>query len=255
MINVIIIEDEAPARRKLRRYLGELDDRVAILAECETITDALAYLRQNNKVHLILSDISLRDGNAFAIYEQITDLPPIIFTTAYDEYLMNAFETNGIGYLLKPYTLNQFRNAWEKFMRLRDSSADHSSVLTKLSDLFEEITKPLYKKRFAFHSGTKTLFLETSTIAYFVAEDSVVFAVGAEQQRHLLAQSTLREVSKLLDPAMFFKINRGEMVNINFVERLERYNKNSIAIKLKGFSGFLVTSQSKTAAFREWVER
>src|SRR3569832_2081187 len=107
MINVVIIEDEAPARRKLRRFLAELEDGVTVVSECETVAEAVQYLRQAGRVHVILSDISLRDGNAFAIYEQVTVLPPIIFITAYSEYLMNAFETYGIAYLLKPYTLEQ----------------------------------------------------------------------------------------------------------------------------------------------------
>lgn len=255
MTNILIIEDEAPARRKLHRFLAEVGEEVNVIAECETITDAVEHLQQAIVVHLILSDISLRDGNAFEIYEQAINVPPIIFITAYNEYLMNAFETNGIAYLLKPYTQEQFRKAWEKFKRLQNNVADHSSILDRLSNLIKSDAQPSYKKRLAIHSGKGTMFLEVNAIAYFVCEDSLVFAVDAHSQRHMLSQGTLKEIAEVLNPNEFFQINRGELVNIDFVERLERYTKNSIAVKLKGTKSYLITSQSKTAAFKEWIER
>jgi DNA-binding LytR/AlgR family response regulator len=254
MINVIIIEDEAPARRKLQRFLRELDQEVNVLAECETITDAVQFLQQPHTIDLILSDIMLRDGLAFSIYVQVPDVPPIIFITAYNQYLMDAFETNGIGYLLKPYSQEQFKTAWNKFMYLHSKYPDARLILEKLGSLLDGNNQAVYKKRFSCNSARSIIFLETPAIAYFVAEESVVFAVDSSNHRHILSKGTLKDILQQLDPEQFYQINRSEIVNQSFIERLERYGKNSIAIRLRNMPNVLITSQSKTASFREWME-
>lgn len=256
MINILIIEDEAPARRKLNRFLRQLDEKTNVVAEFETIADAIAYLQNNiNSVQLILSDVSLRDGNAFGIYDQVKDLPPIIFTTAYDDYLMKAFETNGIAYLLKPYTFDQFKIAWNKLLRFRHGSADNNFMLNQLSSLLERGTRPTYKKRFPCKLGQEMIFVEAGNICYLLAEESVVFAVDIRNQKYMLSQSSLKEVLNQVDPLQFFQINRSEIVNVKLIERFERYGKNNIAVKLIGIPSYLITSQSKTAAFREWIDQ
>lgn len=127
MINVVIIEDELPARRKLIRFLSEVDTPITILAEIDTVADAICFLTTASSVDLILSDIELLDGNAFEIYNQVSVNCPIIFTTAYNQYLMDAFESNGISYLLKPFTLDRFLQAWKKFTTLRTQNSQERS--------------------------------------------------------------------------------------------------------------------------------
>jgi DNA-binding LytR/AlgR family response regulator len=255
MINVLVIEDEAPARRKLQRFIEDLDEEINILPYCETINDAVNFLQQNHQVHLILSDINLRDGSAFSIYKQVRNVPPIIFITAYNEYVLDAFETNGIGYLLKPYNAKQFKNAWDKFLRLRSLPADQSIILAKLGSLLDRKDAAVFKKRFSCTTGRGITFLQTDSIAYFLAEESVVFAIDSFNQKHLLSTDTLKDILQQLDPAQYYQINRSEIVNLQFIERLERYGKNSIAIKLKRIPVVLITSQSKTAAFRDWTQQ
>jgi DNA-binding LytR/AlgR family response regulator len=234
MINIIIIEDEAPARRKLHRFLGQLNEKTCVIAEFETVADAVAYLKNNiNDVQLILSDISLRDGNAFGIYEHLSDLPPIIFTTAYNEYMMNAFETNGIAYLLKPYTLDQFKTAWQKFLRFGYTSTDTNFMLNKLSNLLEKGSRPSYKKRFPCKLGREMIFIEVENICYFLAEESVVFAVDSLNHKYMLSQSTLKEIINQVDPVQFFQINRSEMVNI--LKDLNAMVKTTLQLSLEEF--------------------
>ena len=117
MIRVLIIEDEIPARNKLKRFLKELDTKIEIVDEIDTVEAAINFLI-NKQVELIFSDIELLDGNAFEIYNKVSVNCPIIFTTAYNQFWMNAFESNGIEYLLKPFSKERFQKAWNKFLYL-----------------------------------------------------------------------------------------------------------------------------------------
>jgi len=255
MTKILIIEDEIPARKKLKRFLEELDTTTEVVAEIDTIEKAVEFLT-NSKVDLIFSDIELLDGNAFEIYKQVEVNCPIIFTTAYDQFWMNAFETNGIEYLLKPFSKERFQKAWTKFLLFKNSTPEENTLLTNLTKLLERNTvEKSYKKRFTVNSHQKIYFIETENITFFEANEGVVFAVDISGKKHLLNESTLKEVENQLDPADFFRINRGELVSKKHLEKIERYTKNILAIKLKGYENTLKTSQNTTASFREWIEK
>lgn len=257
MISVVIIEDEAPARRKLNRFLDEVPEEVNIIAELTTVEEAIVFLKTLPKIDLILSDIELLDGNAFTIYEEVNIICPIIFTTAYNQFLMNAFESNGIDYLLKPFSSERFQKAWNKFLLLRNSKQDQTelaSTVNRLISSFQTNDKS-FKKRFAVNTSRATYFIETTQIQYFKAEDGVIIAVDKENKNHLLAVSTLKEIENQLDPEQFFKINRSEIVHKLFIDSIERYNKNTLAVKLQFQKNHLITSQSSTASFRNWIEQ
>lgn len=253
MIRIILIEDELPARKKLRRFLEELNEPVSVIAETGSVQETVDLLTSGVTADLILSDIELLDGNAFEIFEQVKISCPVIFTTAYDRYWMNAFESNGIEYLLKPFSLERFRKAWEKFLMLRGKETE---LLKGLDRLIRSAAGGRdTKKRFSVHAQQGISFVETEDIMYFLAEEGVVFAVDNKGKRHLLTCSTLKEAEEAVDPAEFFRINRGEVINRKYIERIERYSKNALSIKLKDHARYLVTSQGNTAGFREWVEK
>lgn len=255
MIRVLIIEDEVPARNKLKRFLGEQEELITVVAEIETVVEAIEFLRREKNIDLILSDIELRDGNAFEIYHQVQVSCPIIFTTAYNQFFMDAFESNGIEYLLKPFSQERFKKAWSKFLLLRKSPSPDNDFLQKLNQLVgNSLSGNPPKTRFAVNSNRETYFLNVENIMFFTAEEGVVFAIDRHSKKHLLSHNTLKEVEGLLDDA-FFRINRSEMVNKKYIRSIERYSKNSIAIKLDGYEKHLVTSQSSTGSFREWVEK
>lgn len=256
MIKVLIIEDEIPARNKLKRFLNELEETITIVAEIGTVADAIEYLRAEREIDLILSDIELQDGNAFEIYREVQVSCPIIFTTAYNQFLMDAFESNGIEYLLKPFSLNRFKKAWNKFLLLRKSPSLENQLLIKLNQIIgKQPPENIPKRRFAVTANKETYFLDVDDILFFTAEEGVVFAIDRNSKKHLLTQNTLKEIEVLLDEMTFFRINRSEIVNKKYIDRIERYSKNTIAIKLDGYENHLVTSQSSTASFREWVEK
>lgn len=254
MIKVVIIEDEAPAVRKLRRFLEELSDPITVVAELATVADAVVFLK-DAAVDVIFSDIELADGNAFEIYKEVTPECPIIFATAYNQFLMDAFESNGIAYLLKPFSFDRFEKAWQKFKLLQQPQPELDDiVLKKLSILLGQSNMPnSYLSRFAVNKANATYFLAISDIVFFNAEEGVVFAIDHQGKNHLLTQATLKQIEEELDPKYFFRINRAQLVHKNYIQEIERYNKNTLAIKLKTGSQSLITSQSVTSAFKLWI--
>jgi len=255
MIKIVIIEDEIPARKKLKRFLEEQERTTEVVAEIDTVEMAVEFLN-NTKVDLIFSDIELLDGNAFDIYNQVLVSCPIIFTTAYDQFWMNAFESNGIAYLLKPFSKERFQKAWEKFLLFRNSVDDKSKLLTNLSKLIEQhINGKSYKKRFTIHTHQGFYLLPIENIAFFEANEGVVFAFDAIGKKHLLSESTLKEIEEQVNPSHLFRINRSELVSKQHIEKIERYGKNTLAVKMVGIDRYLKTSQSSTSAFRVWIEK
>lgn len=247
--DVLIIEDELPARRKLKRYIDQLEADVQVAAECATVEEAILFFEKGGQADLIFSDISLQDGNAFEIYQEIALKSPIIFTTAYDNHMLKAFESNGIDYLLKPFTFERFEKAWKKFLLFTQQHAFPQKSTAK-PESFEG-----YKSRFIINTTKDSYFLEVENIAYFLSEGGVVKAIDQHGKGHILNTPTLKEIEDSVDPGQFFRINRGELVHKPAIERMERYGKNNLAIKVRGIDKPLITSQSATATFREWVEK
>lgn len=253
MIKVLILEDELPARKKMIRFLNELPDVIHVVAEIDTIDKGIEFLKTTT-VDVIFSDIELLDGKAFEIFEQVQISCPIIFTTAYDNYWINAFETNGIEYLLKPFSMERFQKAWNKFLLFKKSENPNQELLNQLSHFINNNTEKKYKTRFSISNNKSIYFLDVNTITFFEAEDSVVFAHDVSGKKHLMNEATLKEIENQLHPDDFFRINRSELVQKKFVDKIERYSKNSYAIKIKGVEKHLITSQSNSAAFRAWID-
>lgn len=256
MIKVVIIEDEAPARRKLKRFLADLSDPVLVVAELTNIAQSIEYLENTKEIDLILSDIELLDGNAFNIFREVQLSTPIIFTTAYDQFYMDAFESNGIEYLLKPFSFERFKKAWNKFLLLRGDKRDNLEIMNKIGELLSQQNAgiPEFKKRFSVSSGRKMYFIDTEEVLYFSAEEGVVLAVDIKLKNHILSYPTLKEIEIMVDPYEFYRINRSQLVNKKFIEQIQRYSKNTVAVKLKGLEKLMLTSQSNTATFRQWIE-
>jgi DNA-binding LytR/AlgR family response regulator len=255
MINILLLEDEIPARKKLKRFLEEMDVQINIVAEIDTVAMGIVFLK-NNAVDLIFSDIELLDGNSFEIYNQVPLSCPIIFTTAYDQFWMDAFESNGIAYLLKPFSKDRFQKAFDKFLLFSNAANDENKQLTNLEKLIEQhFTKQSYKNRFTIHRNREFFFLDVENITFFGASEGVVFAYDTTGKRHLLNESTLKEIEDQLNPSDFFKINRSELISKQHVEKIERYTKNTLSVKMKGYAYHLKTSQTTTSVFREWIEK
>ncbi|GGG29058.1 LytR/AlgR family response regulator transcription factor [Christiangramia forsetii] len=256
MYKILIIEDEAPARKKLQRYIAQACNSFKIVKEIETVSDLKVLLSKTQDFDLIFSDIELRDGNVFEVYKDVILHCPIIFATAYNEFFINAFEANGIAYLLKPYSFEQFSNAWNKFIRLKgDSAPNYNELIGTINNFIKEgqENNVEYKDQFAIKSAKGIYFLKVDSIVCFQADQGIIFAFDETNKRHTMPQKVFNEIELLLDPKKFFKINRSEIVHRKFIDKLERYNKNILSVFLNSDRKILKTSQNKTSDFNSWL--
>ena len=258
MIKVVLVEDELPARKKLKKYLEKFNQPYTIVKELETIEDVLMYFKAEPEIDLIFSDIELLDGNVFNAYKDLNIKAPIIFSTAYNQFWMNAFETTGIAYLLKPYSFERFEKAMQKYLTLKNTMVIESNekhVLQKLENYFNKEIKveKVYQDFIPVKNSTYTYFLKINEIMYFQADYGVITAFDTLNKKHILNQTSLKSLEDLINPTIFFKINRSEFINRNFIEKISRYTKNSIEIHLINTKTTLKTSQNSTADFNNWL--
>jgi len=265
MYSVAIVEDEPLAVNKLRRLLLDIDPNIAIVTVLESNAALKDYLSSSPDIDIIFSDISLTDGPVFDTYRHITPHCPVIFVTAYDDYLLDAFDTNGIAYLLKPYSLDKLKKSWQKFIHLSGDTKDEpkpSAITNSIEQQAVEKMQALlaslpsnnhFPERFAIRATESIYFLAVADIVYVQADGSVISAFDTNGKRHYLPFNSLQKLSEQLDSTCFFRINRSEFVQQKYISRLERYSKNAVAVYLEGTTEPLVSSQSKTAAFCKWL--
>ncbi|MFH6602809.1 LytR/AlgR family response regulator transcription factor [Maribacter algicola] len=251
-MNVLILEDETPAHKKLVSYLSDFFDESFTMDSSRTVKEGTALLKRN-AYDLILSDIKLLDGSSFEVFEKAETATPIIFCTAYDEHLLQAFQTNGIAYILKPYLKEDFDKALKKFLDLFEPKTLEKDIFKKLNNVLEHRNEN-YKKRFAIKKREGIKLLNTTDISLIQANGDFCKVIGSDGQLHSITQN-IGSVIKELNPKHFYKINRSQIVNIGHIENIESYAKNRLALKIRGFEEHAITSSSITKGFRNWLEQ
>jgi two-component system, LytTR family, response regulator LytT len=250
-MRVVIIEDEPLAAEKLVNFIRRYDETVSVVARLESVREARRWFSENKPPDLIFSDIELLDGNVFEFLETAESNNPVIFTTAFDQFLLSAFERNGIAYLLKPFTYENFVSAMRKLERLKESFAGAQNDLWQ--EMQQNIRAPKYKTRFVVKIRGGIQFVETEQIAYFQIRSGILFAFDAACNKFPITEN-LNNLEQLLDPAQFFRINRSEMVNLRFIERLEPYFNDRLLVRLRNVKVKLISSTNRTPSFRKWLE-
>lgn len=253
MIRILIIEDEIPSFEKLLLYSQEYFSNDMQYDWARSVIEGTQFLQKQN-YDLILSDIALLDGNAFDIYKKIAIPCPIIFCTAYDNYLIEAFQTNGIAYVLKPYSKEKLEEAFAKYQKLFPKS-ENENVSSLLMEQLQEIVQQSntnYKKRFVIKKSNGIFLLPTQEIASITAQGDFCTAITPEGKQHSINQS-IGSLQDVLDPKLFFKINRSQYIQLASIQKIENHFKNRLLIYLKGHNKPLMTSTASTAAFRKWL--
>ena len=256
-MTVLIIEDEPLAARQLADFIGRSQPDARILATLRSVGEAVTWFAQNPAPDLLFSDIELLDGNAFVLYERVAVVCPIIFTTAYDQFLLRAFQTNGIAYLLKPFTYEQFQQAVDKYQQLKTQltgsvPALSESVLRQLQQALQP-TQTAYRQRFTVKMRNGIYLLAVDDIVCLQTDEGVVFAYDAQQRKYPM-NGTLTDLESQLDPARFFRLNRSDVIHIRYVERIEPYFGDRLAVHLHGQSHPLIASTTRTPDLRKWLE-
>lgn len=253
-MKILILEDEIPAYQKLVKCLDAFFDVKISQDWARSIIDGEQLLKENS-YDFILSDIQLLDGLSFDLFNKIKIDTPIIFCSAHDDYLFQAFNTNGIAYILKPYSQDDFNKAILKYQSLFKkgdyNKLDTSTIDALKSALQEEYTT--YKKRFVIKKASGIQLLNAVDMALISASGDFCLVIDKDGKRHTISQN-LGSIHQQLNPKKFFKINRSEIVNIDFIEKIESHFKNRLLISVKNHKEKVMTSSSTTAEFRKWLE-
>lgn len=244
-MNVLIIEDEIPARAKLIQMLSVLDTTYRIAGQLGSVKESLQWLKSNPAPDIAFVDIQLSDDHSFEIFKQFPAKFPVVFTTAYDKYLLESFEFNSIDYLLKPITEEKLARSLQKVKTLKEHFLSGRLVE------FLERNSP-HSQRIVAKKGTEFVALNADEVAYFYTEHKVVF-VRDFSGRKLIVDRTLSDLEEQFDKRIFFRINRKYLANIKSIEKF-RSDNGKIVIHLNPPMNDDVHVSKETApVFRQWI--
>jgi len=250
MLNAIIIEDERLALQELMTNLQDVSPDVQVTATLSSVKEGIEYLSNSPKADIIFSDVQLGDGLSFEIFNYTDIEIPVVFITGYDEFIMSAFEYNGIDYLLKPVTKDDLSKAIMKYKML----AKHFSADNKRMDNLLTQFNSKKKTRLLVRKGLENISLRLDEIALFYTENKIVYVVDQSGKKYL-ADKNLTDLEDELDESTFFRANRQYIVNINFVKGFKAYEKVKLLVDLNvpETNHCIIISQETAPAFRKWM--
>lgn len=252
MIDIIIIEDEKPAARRLQRMLSKMNIETQTMLH--SVAEAIDWFNNNKHPDLIFLDIQLSDGLSFEIFEHVKIKSAIIFTTAYDEYALKAFKLNSIDYLLKPIDQEELEAAINKF-RNTQQQKDNINMNELRSLLTQKTNDKAYKTRFTAQVGQHLKLVEVSDIACFYSENKATY-IHCYSGRNYPIDIPLEQLEDDLDPEKFYRINRKCILNINAIRDIVSYTNSRLEIKLENFSEFqLIVSRERVKDFKTWLDQ
>ncbi len=253
-MNVLIIEDEAPAFRRLQKCLEELEEGISILEVIDSVEESVSWFGANHQPDLIFMDIQLSDGLSFEIFEKASIRSPVIFTTAFDEYMLRAFKVNSVDYLLKPIKKDELAQSLRKYHELRnifgaESAARIQEVIRNLKPREEN-----FRTRILVRKNDQLISVETQDIACLYVRHGVIHLLTRNGQTYLMDQ-TLDELMQHLNPERFFRANRQYIVHFPAIASVHRYHKGKLLIKLAMDTGEqIVVSAEKASDFKGWLD-
>lgn len=252
-MNILIIEDEALAARRLKMMVAEMDPTFRIAAMLDSVRKSVQWLKENPSPDAILMDIELSDGKSFDIFEKTTVQCPVIFITAYDEYAIRAFKVNSIDYLLKPVKQEELKRSIEKLRQLRQTYSQ-SKQDTHIQTLLQELQKRTsFRERLLIKQGDKLIPIEINDIAFFFAKDKSNF-VRTKEQRDFIIDQTLDEVEASVDPGKFFRANRQYIISNSSIDKVHLWFGSKLKVDLKPKSDDeVIVSREKATMMRRWL--
>ena len=249
-MKVIIFEDEPRAANHLERLLAKFAPNMAVIARLESVRNAIKYQHNNPEPELIFSVIQLADGLSFEIFNHLDVRCPIIFTTAYDHYAIEAFKTNGIDYLLKPIEEERLQKAIEK--------AGHFSLglfIEKLLAMNNPTFEKTYKSRFMVKLGDKIKSVPVEDILLFYSQEKATFIHTPEGRTYCIDYS-LDQVEPMLDPEFFFRINRKYIVSIQACTYILAWTNSRLRLKIDGVDDpDIIVARERIQEFKNWLDR
>lgn len=251
-MNVIIIEDEKPSARRLQRMLKSLDVEAETMLH--SVEESIEWFESNEHPDLIFLDIQLSDGLSFEIFEAIDIKSAVIFTTAYDEYALQAFKLNSIDYLLKPIDDDDLKTAVEKF---KGRTIQKQSVTLDFDDIKKLLVNPIereFKKRFSVKVGQHLKLINIEDIECIYSENKGTYVFTNEGRNYLL-DVTLDHLEDELEPHVFFRISRKYYINIDAIKDMVSYTNSRLEIKLNHYNEQqVIVARERVKDFKNWLE-
>ena len=250
-MNVVIIEDEKLSAEHLALLLKKVNVNIEIVKYIDTVKATVNSFKDGLECDLIFMDIHLADGNSFEVFSQIEIETPIIFTTAYDNYAIQAFKQNSIDYLLKPVTLQDVQFAMDKYHKQQQTTN------RKQFEIFAKTYQQLnnqYKTRFIVKVGETIDTVQTNEIHHFETKESLSFLVTTKGNKYII-DYTLEQLEKILLPQDFFRINRKIIIHIQAIEKVRAYFKSRLLVataKLEGDEQ--IVSRERVVEFKKWLD-
>ncbi len=253
-MKIVIVEDEKPAVERLELLLKKAHPDAEILQVLDSVESSVRWFRDNpGQADLIFMDIRLPDGLSFEIFRQVKINRPLIFTTAYNEYALEAFRVNSIDYLLKPVSEEELRRSLNKLSTLRENLMEghHRLELEELGKVLEQLQKN-YKTRFMVKVGDHIRSVPSESILLFFADGKLAFLL-TDQGREYIVDFKMEELEEILDPEVFFRINRSFILNISAIRDVIIHSNSRLKIELqRPFERELIVSREKVNPFKFW---
>ncbi|HVZ56980.1 MAG TPA: LytTR family DNA-binding domain-containing protein [Chitinophagaceae bacterium] len=253
-MKVVIVEDERLAAERLVTLLRESEPATEVMACLDSVEATVQYLRDKPYPDLLFLDIHLSDGPALEIFRQVSYDHPVIFTTAYDRYALDAFRVCSIDYILKPVTRAALEQALGKYRSLARALGRSAGAARPGLPADTAERTGTYKKRFLGKVGQRLFFLEAGQVACFQADNKIVYLVDREGNRYVV-DHTLENLERQLDPTRFFRLNRRYIVQVDAIQQVRPYYNSRLKLSVKGIPacGDLVISRDRVAGFKAWA--
>lgn len=255
-MTILLIEDEPLIAKQLLKVVKQLEPEATVDGPLGSVQAVVDYLTEH-RPDLVIADIQLSDGVSFEAFRQVNLNVPVIFTTAYDEYAIQAFKLNSIDYLLKPIDSEELRAALAKYHRWQPTGTDFAdqfrNLLTQLGG--GQALTIAYKRRFMAQHGRQIVPVSDEQIAYF-HRDELIYLYTTDGRKLVTDYRTLDELEELVDPSLFFRANRQFLIRSGVVVSFQPQLTGKLAIRLQiPFETVeLLISKEKSSAFREWLE-
>ncbi|MBC5994960.1 response regulator transcription factor [Pontibacter sp. SD6] len=254
-MRVLIVEDEKLAAERLVSLLRTCDRSIDPVAISPSVRKTVELLRLKPHLDLIFMDIQLADGLSFEVFEQVPVKVPVIFTTAYDIYAIKAFKVNSIDYLLKPIDEDELKAALEKYKRVRPEpvAVPALGVLEQAMQLLNGSQS--YKSRFVVKVGEHLHTIAVEDVACFYSYEKATFLQTHTGKRYAI-DYTLDQVEQLVNPQLFFRVNRGYLVSLKAVRDIIAWSNSRLKLELHQPTpaGEVVVSREKVQAFKNWLD-
>lgn len=250
-MNVVIVEDEKLSAEHLSLLLQRIDKNIQVAQYLDSVKATINAFQKGLSADLLFLDIHLADGNSFEIFTKIEVEIPIIFTTAYDNYAIQAFKQNSIDYLLKPISLKDLTFAIEKFKKQQTST--NKQLIDNITTAYQQLNKQ-YKTRFLVKMGQSIDTIQTDEIHHFETQDSLSFLVTHKGGRYAI-DYTLDQLEAILQPKDFFRINRKVIIHIQSIEKVNTYFNSRLSIQSKFLDGEAkIVSRERVNDFKQWLD-